>query len=155
MGLQPVLLYPIASYIVDTPEAAMLAAVGGKTSPITMATYKEFGDDFWHEPHTSSTTLTQLATTALNADPSDIEAYFCEAQKFRLNGVHKPFFCDVPLSCPSSFFTPEVLHHFHKEFGDHDCKWCISALGPAEIDFRFSVLQPITGFRHFKEGISQ
>jgi len=154
MGLQPVLLYPIASYIVDTPEAAMLAAVGGKTSPITMATYKEFSDDFRHEPRTSSTTLTQLATAALNADPSDIEAYFREAQKFRLNGVHKLFFRDVPLSCPSRFFTPEVLHHFHKEFGDHDCKWCINALGPAEIDFRFSVLQPITGFRHFKEGIS-
>jgi len=145
---------PIASYIVDTPEAAMLAAVGGKTSPITMATYKEFGDDFRHEPCTSSTTLTQLATAALNADPSDIEAYFREAQKFRLNGVHKPFFRDVPLSCPSRFFTLEVLHHFHKEFGDHDCKWCINAWGPAKIDFRFSVLQPITGFRHFKEGIS-
>lgn len=28
---------PIAAYIVDTLEAAMLAGVGGKTSPITMA----------------------------------------------------------------------------------------------------------------------
>ncbi|KIM60155.1 hypothetical protein SCLCIDRAFT_124827, partial [Scleroderma citrinum Foug A] len=37
---------------------------------------------------------------------------------------------------------------------DHDCKWCINALGPAKINFRFSVLQPITGFHHFKEGIS-
>ena len=43
---------PIASYIVDTPEAALLATVGGKTSPVTMATYKKFGDDFLHEPRT-------------------------------------------------------------------------------------------------------
>ena len=79
----------------------MLAGVGGKTSPITMATYKEFGDDFRHEPRTSSITLAQLETVASKADPSDIETYFHEAQKFRLNGVHKLFFRDFPLSCPS------------------------------------------------------
>ena len=28
---------PIASYIIDTPEAAMLSSIGGKTSPVTMA----------------------------------------------------------------------------------------------------------------------
>ena len=31
---------PLASYICDTPEAAMLAAVGGKTSPLMMAMFK-------------------------------------------------------------------------------------------------------------------
>ncbi|KAI6003153.1 hypothetical protein EDD15DRAFT_2385610 [Pisolithus albus] len=107
-----------------------------------------------YEPRTSSTTLAQLAVVSSTADPNDIEVYFREAQKFRLNGVDKPFCRDIALSCPSKFLTPEVLHHIHKQFGDHDAKWCINALGPAEIDFRFSVLQPITGFRHFKEGIS-
>ncbi|KAI5996688.1 hypothetical protein EDD15DRAFT_2387099 [Pisolithus albus] len=107
-----------------------------------------------HEPRTSSTTLAQLAVVASKVDPSDIEVYFREAQKFCLNGVDKPFWRDIPLSCPSKFLTPELLHHLHKEFGDHDAKWCINALGSAKIDFRFSVLQPVTGFRHFKEGIS-
>ncbi|KAI6145999.1 hypothetical protein BKA82DRAFT_32254 [Pisolithus tinctorius] len=37
---------PIAGYITDTPKAAMLAAVGGKTSLITMAMYKQFRDPF-------------------------------------------------------------------------------------------------------------
>ncbi|KAG2149227.1 hypothetical protein DEU56DRAFT_729632 [Suillus clintonianus] len=37
---------PLASYIADTPEAMMLACVGGKTSPVTMAMYKQFGDAF-------------------------------------------------------------------------------------------------------------
>ncbi|KAI6010662.1 hypothetical protein F5J12DRAFT_681948, partial [Pisolithus orientalis] len=36
----------IAGYITDTPEAAMLTAVGGKTSLITMAMYKQFRDPF-------------------------------------------------------------------------------------------------------------
>ena len=37
---------PLASYICDTPEAAMLVTVGGKTSPLTMAMFKQFGDPF-------------------------------------------------------------------------------------------------------------
>ena len=145
---------PMASYIVDTPEAALLATVGGKMSPITMASYKQFGDNFLHEPCTSSTTLAQIEVAASTADPEDIKVFFHEAQKFRLNGIHMLFWRDVAMSCPSKFFNPEILHHFHKEFGDHNAKWCINTLGSAEIDFRFSVLQPITGFRHFKEGIS-
>ena len=40
-------------------------------------------------------------------------------------------------------------------FWDHDAKWCIRAVGPSEIDFRFSILHPHTGFRQFHEGISK
>ena len=40
-------------------------------------------------------------------------------------------------------------------FWDHDAKWCIKVVGAAEIDFRFSMLYPRTGFRHFREGISK
>jgi len=47
---------PLASYIVDTPEAAMLATIGGKTSPVTMAMYKQFSDPFQHEPVKSGST---------------------------------------------------------------------------------------------------
>jgi len=40
----------VVSYIVDTPKAMMLSGIGGKTSPVTMAMYKQFGDSFRHEP---------------------------------------------------------------------------------------------------------
>ena len=40
----------LASYIVDTPEAQMLAGVGGSMSPNTTAFYKHFGDNFKHPP---------------------------------------------------------------------------------------------------------
>ena len=145
---------PIVTYIVDMPKAAMLAGVRGKTSPVTMVMYKQFGDSFWHEPQTSLTTLHQLVTVASKVDPSDIELYLHEALKLCLNSVHLPFWHDIPLSCPSGFFNPEVLHYLHKEFWDHNVQWCITTLGIAEIDFRFSILQPVTGFHHFKEGTS-
>lgn len=34
----------LAAYIVDTPEAALIACVTGKTSHLTMADYRKFGD---------------------------------------------------------------------------------------------------------------
>ncbi|KAG1766104.1 hypothetical protein EDD22DRAFT_845149 [Suillus occidentalis] len=37
---------PLASYIVNTPKACMPTCVQGKTSPVTMAMYENFGDAF-------------------------------------------------------------------------------------------------------------
>ncbi|KAG2119808.1 uncharacterized protein F5147DRAFT_795944 [Suillus discolor] len=144
---------PLASYIADTLEAMMLACVGGKMSPVTMAMYKQFRDAFRHEPRTKSTTLAQLDVVRSRADPHNLEAFFCESQKFCLNGVEKPFWSDWPLAKPSNFFTPESLHHLHKQFYDHDTQWITVAVGDSELDFQFSVLQPTTGYRHFHGGI--
>jgi hypothetical protein len=147
---------PLAAYIVDTPESVVLAGIGRKTSSVTMADYKKFGDLFQHEPCTASTTLAQLNNLEQNVDPWDLEAYVKSAfSKFHLNGVHRPFWRDWPLAEPHQFLTPELLHHWHKMFWDHDIKWCIHAVGSAEIDFRFSILPLHTGYRHFKEGISR
>ncbi|KAG2103464.1 uncharacterized protein F5147DRAFT_580548 [Suillus discolor] len=144
---------PLAAYIVDTPEACMLACVHGKTSPFTMASYLEFGDDFRHPERTRSVTLEQLAN--IKADPNNLEAFFEVCAEYQLNGVHAPFWMYWPYADPSVFLTPESLHHWHKEFWDHDLHWCLVAVGALELDFRFSILQPITGYRHFSCGISK
>jgi Plavaka transposase len=146
---------PLAAYMVDVQEALLLAAVAGKTSHLTMATYKQFGDPFRHDPRTTSTTLAQLHALEQTFNPWNLKPYVKAAKKRRLNGVHRPFYRDWPLSDPSNFLTPEPLHHWHKMFWDHDAKWCIRILGGAEIDFRFSILHPHTGFRQFHEGISK
>ena len=87
-------------------------------------------------------------------DPWNLKAYLKEAGEFQLNGIHEPFWCDWALSDPSQFLTPEPLHHWHKQFWDHDAKWCIHVVGAAEINFCFAVLQPHTCFQHFSGGIS-
>jgi hypothetical protein len=154
LGWRRLCYTPLAAYIVDTPESALISGVGGKTSSVTMATYKQFGDDFRHEPRTATKTLEQLRAVEQDVDPWNLEAYFKAASQFRLNGVHRPFWADWPMSDPSVFLTPEPLHHWHKQFWDHDAKWCINGVGAAELDFRFSILHPLVGFRHFKRGIS-
>ncbi|KAG1865732.1 hypothetical protein C8R48DRAFT_747731 [Suillus tomentosus] len=107
------------------------------------------------DPVGHTTTLSQLDIARSKADPNDIKIFFREAQKFRLNGVNAPFWMDWVLSDPSHFLTPEFLHLIHREFYDHNTKWLICAVGDTEIDFRFSVLQAVTGFRHFHGGISK
>ena len=148
---------PLVAYIVDTPESALLAGVAGKTSSVTMASFLQFGDPFRHPPRTASTILAQLQATEFEYDPwNDLGQYVDHVKEtYRLNGVHRPFWRNWPLSDPSNFLTPEPLHHWHKGFWDHDVRWCINIVGGPEIDFRFSILQPRTGFRHFREGISK
>ena len=151
---------PLVAYIVDTPEAAAIAGVGGKTSHLTLASHKSFGDHFRHPTRLGSLTLAQLESISEDVDPWNLELYIKEARKrFRLNGVHIPFWRNWTLPDgstpePSQFLTPEPLHHWHKQFWDHDAKWSIRAIGSEEIDLRFSLLQPCVGFRHFKAGIS-
>jgi hypothetical protein len=151
---------PIAAYIVDTPEAAVIAGVGGRTSHLTLASYSTFGDDFRHPTRLGGVTLSQLEVLSEVVDPWDLESYAKEAkERFRLNGVHLPFWRnwtlpDGTIADPSKFLTPEPLHHWHKQFWDHDAKWSIRAVGSEEINVRFSLLQPCVGFRHFKSGIS-
>jgi hypothetical protein len=156
----------LASYMVDTPEATLLAGVAGKTSHLTMADYRQFGDPIRQEPRTASTTLAQLSALATNIDPLDLPAYIPAAKAIRLNAVHLPFWRDwylkppagIPkptlMADPCKFLTPEPLHHWHKQFWDHDMKWCIRVVGAAELDFRFTSLQPIIGYKYFKDGVS-
>ncbi|KAJ7772185.1 hypothetical protein B0H16DRAFT_1305261 [Mycena metata] len=100
-------------------------------------------------------TLAQLKELEEELDPWDLPAYIKAAKAEGLNGVNRPFWRDWAMSEPSDFLTPEILHHWLKMFYDHLCQWCLQAVGAAELDFRFSVLRPHTGMRHFHEGISK
>lgn len=71
---------PLVGAIIDTPEALMYAGVSPKLSPVTMATYKQFGDSFQHEPPTASTTLAQLMEIEETADPWDFASYLPKAK---------------------------------------------------------------------------
>ena len=55
---------PLITCIVNTPEATALTGVAGKTSHLTTATYKQFGDSFQHQPRTTASILTSLRTLA-------------------------------------------------------------------------------------------
>ena len=143
---------PLVAYIVDTPEAMALTGVAGKTSHLTMVTYKEFGDPFRHPPRTADSILESLDILAEEFDPSQIAVYTNNMRTmFYLNGVHLPFWRDwfMPggtLPELHQVFPIEILHHLHKFFWDHDMKWALQAAGNLELDCRFSLLQPCNGY---------
>jgi hypothetical protein len=101
---------PIASCIVDTPESALIACVGGQTSSVTLASHHQFGASFRHPPRLAKYTLRSIAKVEGSVHPWRLLDYEKEVRKYHLNGVHRP------LSEPSLFLTPEPLHHWHKEF---------------------------------------
>ncbi|KAI6004712.1 hypothetical protein EDD15DRAFT_2384724 [Pisolithus albus] len=69
-----------------------------------------------------ATTLAQLAS--IECDVLNVDQYFAACERFRLNGVSHPFWRDWPLAEPSEFLTPESLHEWHRQFWDHDVRWC-------------------------------
>jgi Plavaka transposase len=80
-GLQRFCFTPLAAYVCNLTEATMLADVGGKTSPITMASFQQFSDPFQHESHTTSMTLTKLQALESSFDPTNIATYCREAKE--------------------------------------------------------------------------
>lgn len=72
---------PLAAYIVDTPEAADIACVMGKTSHVTLADHKTFGDPFRHEERTGCHTWSRILHVNSIAKPWDIFEYQKESKK--------------------------------------------------------------------------
>ncbi|KAG1734246.1 uncharacterized protein EDB91DRAFT_1238446 [Suillus paluster] len=76
-------------------------------------------------------------------DPLNVKAFFAACEPNCLSGVADLFWCDWPFTNPNLFLTPEALHHWHRESYDHDVQWCIRTVSVEELDFCFSVLQPL------------
>ncbi|KZS95108.1 hypothetical protein SISNIDRAFT_408960 [Sistotremastrum niveocremeum HHB9708] len=94
-----------------------------------------------------------MAVEDIGIDPNDIDAFAAACEPFHLNGVSQPFWRDWAFSDPYHFLTSDALHGLHKQFLDHDFKWAIQALGAEEMDFRYILIQPRIGVRHFNNGV--
>lgn len=142
-------------YSADTPEQSLLSCTSPKASPVSTALFKQFGDGIRHPLRTAAKTLDDIRTITLECNPDDYVRFLKFAKDYGLNGVDAPFWIDWPMSDPARFLKPEVLHHFHKFFFDHDLQWCIIAIGDDEIDYRFSLVRTLVGYRGFSEGVSK
>lgn len=91
----------------------------------------------------------------MEADPDDFKYFLKVVEHFLLNCIHTPFLRIWLLSDPSIFLNPEVLHHFHHLFWDHDLQWCIVVLRLDETNYQFSLIQMAVGYHSFQEGISK
>lgn len=145
---------PIAAHITNTPEEHIMACVTSNASPIMLTISEQFGDHVCCAPHTVAVTCGWLIAVKRNTCSSDLSLYFQACQKFQLNGVVVPYWFKWPLAKPSSFITLEPLHQYFKMLWDHNQKWCSRMLGTEELDFRYSLLQTCSEYRHFPDGIT-
>jgi hypothetical protein len=145
---------PLASWIADTPEECLLAGTGPTASPVTIATSKHFSDPHRHPSRMAEGTIAAICTACSKYSPNDYKNFLKAVRMLGLNGVVEPVWMDWALSSPSDFLTIECLHHFHRFAWDHDVKWCITVMGTAELDYHFSIIQTLVGYRAFDEGIS-
>ncbi len=60
---------PIALCIVDTPESALIACVGGQTSLVTLASHPQFCAPFCHCPRLAKYTLRAIAKVEESVHP--------------------------------------------------------------------------------------
>ncbi|KAG2038300.1 hypothetical protein BDR03DRAFT_1045519 [Suillus americanus] len=132
---------PLVAYVANTPEELAITCITMNASPVTMATRVNFGDLTQHPLRKGSSTLANIRAVANFVMPSELTAFFEECKQHFLNGVLTLFWLDWLTADPSSFLTPELLHHLHKMFWDHDLRWCIKVVGAKEINFCFALLQ--------------
>ncbi|KAF8545838.1 hypothetical protein OG21DRAFT_1428542, partial [Imleria badia] len=108
-----------------------------------------------HPPHTVDKTLVTICTACSQHSPRDYKKFLKAIKPLGLNEVVKPVWIDWLLSNPSRFLLIEPLHHFHCFAWDHNVQWCLTALGADELDFCFSIIQTLVGYRAFDEGLSK
>ncbi|KAG8798922.1 hypothetical protein FRC16_006244 [Serendipita sp. 398] len=144
----------IAAYLADYPEQTLINATAQNNSPNTTAGHHELGDSAPRPRRTREWILSRIAQAKQIAHPSNIEEYTEAAKQLGLNSVDRPFWRGHAGYQPDLVITPDILHGLFRFWRDHILKWVRYLIGAAELDHRLKALQPISGFRHFAQGIS-
>ncbi|KAF8133422.1 hypothetical protein EV363DRAFT_1397654 [Boletus edulis] len=132
---------PLVTYVTDMPEQGLITCTSTRASSISTVLYYQFGDN--------------IHTICSECSPDDYIKFLKYVKIYGLNSVEVPFWFNWPLSSPARFLLPEILHHLHSFFFNHDLQWCITALGSDEIDYCYTLIQTLVGYHAFKEGVSK
>jgi hypothetical protein len=146
----------LSMYLVDHPEATRLAGVRQSVSPVTMATNKEFGDASRHPRrwfHITKETIDEIKKIAHPVH--DFETFVKVSKENHLTGVYELVWDGWDHSEPAVALCYDLLHSAYKFWNDHPFVWCKNALGQQEMDMCYKCLQPRSGWKHFKKGVTR
>jgi hypothetical protein len=147
--------YPrLAAYLADYPEQVLINCAAPYNSPVTTAQYHDLGDAKPHPRRTKHWIMSRIAEAHRVAKADDIAAYLEAAKVLGLNAVDQPFWENLEGYEPDLVICPDILHGLFRFWRDHILKWIQNLVGSTELDRRVKALQPITGIRHFKHGLS-
>ena len=143
----------VAAHLADFPEQALVNCAPRNHSPVTTAFYHHLDDPEPHAPRTRNWILDRISAVAEEVDPDDIKSYQGAAAQRGLNGVHRPYWRELPGYQPEICIPPDILHGVIRFWRDHILKWTTTLVGPIELDKRIMALQRVVGHHHFKDGI--
>jgi hypothetical protein len=143
----------LAANICDYPEQCLTACAAALTSPVTTARYRDLDSHTPLPPRTREFTLSQIQSTCDEANPAHVLKYLVAARARGLNGVHLPYWRDLPGYQPDVAICPDIMHGVVKCWRDHLLEWSWALIGKDEYDKRLRALQRVIGFKHFSAGI--
>lgn len=146
----------LLAHVADYPEQQLVACTYGGGAPLAVAAEKDFGSLEEKPLRTGKLTLLRIRQLVTKPGTSivNLGKYRRAAARVQLNGVYLPFWRDWENAEPSIFLTPEVLHGWHGFFYKHVMTWARTLMSDVEVDRRYSVLQPHTGYKHFPNGFT-
>jgi hypothetical protein len=153
-------LYDLAVYGADLEEQCMLTGIEGKSCPHCKAKGEDLGKPGCSCSCSSSQILADIKKTLsdfhrVNRWPPEPLEFLKNGKVYGLNGVHKPFWRNLPHFDISTVLSPDLLHGYHKFFFDHIHKWNLTGLGADEYDTRLKAQIPTPGEASFPKGVSK
>lgn len=146
--------YPrVAAHLADYPEQCLVNISKRFGSPNTTASFHDLDTRDIHPPRSREWILEQISELRDEICPDDIKKYQAEARKRNLNGVHQPYWRNLPGYQPELAACPDIMHGVIKCWRDHVYAWSCALVGPREYDARLRAIQPVPGYRHFNSGV--
>jgi Plavaka transposase len=147
--------YPfVAGYLADHPEQCLVNCCLQNVCPTTLATFRQMGDPTPAAPRTREWILARINEACGEKDPAAIGPYHKVASSLGINGVNKPFWRNLPRYEPNLVIAPDLLHGPGIFWRNHLFLWIQRLVGTKILDRRLMALQPVAGYKSFKNGIS-
>jgi hypothetical protein len=112
------------------------------------------GDPTPAAPRTREWILARIKEACDEKDPAMIGPYLRVANSLGISGVNKPFWRNLPKYEPNLVIAPDLLHGPGMFWRNHLFVWIQRLVGTKILDRRLMALQPVTGYKSFKNGIS-
>ncbi|QRV93927.1 beige protein [Ceratobasidium sp. AG-Ba] len=159
-GNMRLVLYELCIYGADLEEQCHIAGISWNACPHGGLKGKSLAQLDCPDTQTSKMILERIKKTeeCCQGGPDgeiSFKKFLDAGKQYDLNGVQRPFWRLLPNFDISQVLSPDLLHGFHKAFGDHIEKWNRNALGSVEYDTRLKAQVPVPGERSFKEGVTK
>lgn len=159
-GIMRSVLYNLAVHGADLEEQCMITGIERNSCPHCITKGEDLGlpPDCWCARSSNqimgNIKRTLRAFNETHGRQPDLLEFLKAVKPYGLNGVHKPFWRNLPNFNIAKVLSPDLLHGFHKFFYDHIHKWNLTGLGADEYDARSKAQIPTPGERMFPHSVS-